>query len=49
MSDISIKVNGRSVPLTEFPKDFIANTITGMLTSLKGVDEIKDVEIKIKM
>ncbi len=48
MSDISIKVNGKNVPLTEFPEEFIANTIKGMLSSLKGVDEIEDVEIKIK-
>jgi len=48
MSDVSIKVNGKNVPLTEFPEEFIANTIKGMLLSLKGVDEIGDIELKIK-
>ena len=49
MSDIAIKVNGKNVPLSEFPAEFIVNTITGMLSSLKGVDEIHDLEIKIMM
>lgn len=48
MDDITIKVNGKNVSLSEFPADFIKNTIKGMLSSLKGVDEIKDVEIKIR-
>jgi molybdopterin-guanine dinucleotide biosynthesis protein B len=49
MEKISIKVNGKQIPLTEFPADFIKNTITGMLKSLKGVKEIKKVEINIEM
>ena len=32
-----IKVNGKQIPLTEFPTDFIKNTICGMLKSLKGI------------
>ena len=44
-----IKVNGKQIPLTEFPTDFIKNTICGMLKSLKGVDDISDVEIKFTM
>ena len=47
MKEISIKVNGKQIPLTEFPADIIKNTIIGMLKSLKGVDEkIENVEIK---
>ena len=49
MSDVSIKVNGKNIPLTEFLEEFIANTIQGMLKSLRGVDEIEDIEIKISM
>ena len=46
MKEISIKVNGKQIPLTEFPSDIIKNTIIGMLKSLKGVDEkIENVEI----
>ena len=46
MDDMKILVNGKNIPLTEFPKDFIKSTILGMLTPLKGVEDIKDVEIK---
>ena len=48
MGDIRIKVNGKNVPLSEFPAEFIQNSICGMLRTLKGVDEIKTVEIKFK-
>lgn len=49
MEDISIKVNGKQIRLTEFPSKFIKNTICGMLKALKGVDEIEDVEISFKI
>ena len=45
MDDLTIKVNGKQIPLTEFPTEIVKNTICGMLRSLKGVDEIKEVEI----
>ena len=48
MEEIIVKINGEQLPLTEFPSDIIKNTITGMLQSLKGVDEIKEVEIRFK-
>jgi len=48
MTKINIKVNGKEIPISEFPSDFIKNTICGMIKSLKGVDEIKTVEIKIE-
>lgn len=44
-----IKVNGRKIPLTEFPEEIIKNTIVGLLKSLKGVEEITDVEIRFRM
>jgi len=49
MSEINIKVNGKNIPLSEFPSEFIINSISGMLRTLKDVDEIRDVEIKIKI
>lgn len=48
MNDITIKVNGKNIPLSEFPAEFIKNSICGMLKTLKGVDEIKSVEIKFE-
>ena len=44
-----IKVNGKQIPLTEFPTEFIQNTVCGMLESLKGVDDIKEVEISFEV
>ena len=49
MSEINIKVNDKNVSLSEFPAEFIINSICGMLKTLKGVDEIKEVEIKIEI
>jgi hypothetical protein len=48
MQDITIKVNGKNIPLSEFPAEFIKNSICGMLRTLKGVDELKTVEIKFE-
>ncbi|UCH72540.1 MAG: molybdopterin-guanine dinucleotide biosynthesis protein B [Thermoplasmatales archaeon] len=42
---VNIKVNGKQIALDEFPSEFIKKTIIGMLKSLKGVSEIKNVEI----
>jgi len=48
MKDIKIKVNGKNIALSEFPAEFIINSICGMLRTLKGIDEIKTVEIKFE-
>lgn len=45
---VSVKINGKQISLTEFPSNFIKNTISGMLKSLKGVDKIDNVEIYFK-
>jgi hypothetical protein len=47
MEEIIITVNGKEIPLTEFPKSIIIKTILGMLQALKGVEDVKTVEIKI--
>ena len=49
MEKISVKVNGKEIPLTEFHAEFIVNSICGMLRSLKGVDDIKKVEIQFEL
>jgi len=48
MEEITLTVNGNEIPLTEFPKNIIIKTILGMLQALKGVDNVKTVEINIK-
>jgi molybdopterin-guanine dinucleotide biosynthesis protein B len=45
---LRIMVNGKNIPLTEFPKAFIANTLEGMLRSLKGVSQIETVTLQLK-
>lgn len=49
MEEISLVVNGKPIPLTEFPSSIIIKTILGMLQALKDVKEPKTVEIKIKV
>ncbi len=46
---ISVLVNGKTVSLGDFPSEFIKKTVVGMLSSLKDIDEIKDVELKFKI
>jgi molybdopterin-guanine dinucleotide biosynthesis protein B len=46
--DLCIRVNGKIVPLTEFPAQIISNTIVGMLGSLKTVQDIHMVSIILK-
>ncbi len=45
--DIKIYVNGKKVPLSEFPSKVILNGILGMLKSLKGINQIKEANIEI--
>ena len=46
MQDITIKVNEKNIPLSEFPAKFIKNSINGMLRTLKDIEKIETVEIK---
>jgi len=42
---VFVKINGKHVPLSEFPSAFIKGTIIGMMSSLKGIDDVNKVEI----
>ncbi len=48
MYQVTIKVNGVDVNLTDFPARIITNVLLGILNSLKDVDEIKDAVIELK-
>lgn len=48
MEKITILVNGKNLQLSEFPRNIIIKTILGMLSALKGVEEITSVEIKME-
>ncbi len=45
--EISLKVDGKVIPLKPFVKDFLTNAVKGMLTSLKGCKTAKQIEIHI--
>ncbi|MDG6219407.1 MAG: hypothetical protein QCI00_08195 [Candidatus Thermoplasmatota archaeon] len=38
-NQVKLEINGKKIPLSEFPEEFIKNTLIGMLSTLKGVDE----------
>lgn len=46
-TEITLKVNGHTIPLTEFPATIINNTIQTMITSLKGVHTIHTIDLHI--
>ncbi len=43
-----IEVNGREIYLSPFVQNIVRNTITGMLSSLKGVGKIETLNIRMK-
>jgi molybdopterin-guanine dinucleotide biosynthesis protein B len=45
---ITLKVDGRTVPLKPFIRDFLLGSIKGMVRSLKGCEKPKKIEIKIE-
>ena len=47
--DMTLKVDGKEVPLNEFVEKFMSGSITGAMESLKGINENwKKIEIEIK-
>ena len=45
---ISLRVNGKSIPMTPFVRDFLTGTVRGMLSALKGCEKTKRIEIHIE-
>ncbi len=43
-----LHINNAPVTLTIFPKEFITNTLLGMVSSLKGVDRVRTLEIFLR-
>lgn len=46
--EVSLKVNGKKIPMTPFVKNFVTSTIKGMLSSLKGCATAKQIEIRVE-
>jgi molybdopterin-guanine dinucleotide biosynthesis protein B len=45
--DVFLKVDGKGIPLSPFVKNFLAKTVKGMVSSLKGGDPARRIEIRI--
>ena len=46
---LKLTVDGKEIPLNEFVESLLSGTITGAVTSLKGIkDNWKTIEIEIK-
>ena len=45
---LHIMVNGKVIPLTEFPETIIAQTVVAMLSSLKGISDIRHATIQLE-
>jgi len=46
-ADADLKVNGKKVELNNFVQNFFSETVIGMIKSLRGVDVIETIELKI--
>ncbi len=46
--DLCIRVNGKNIPLTDFPTKIISNMIVSMAESLKGVADVHSVSLELR-
>lgn len=47
-TDLTIEVNGNKIPLKEFPTKIIWNMLSSMVSSLDGVENVKQIKIEAK-
>jgi hypothetical protein len=46
---LKLKVDGKEIPLNEFVEKILGGTITGAVTSLRGIkDDWKKIEVEIQ-
>lgn len=45
--EATLEVNNMPIPLDPFPEQFIARTVVGAISSLKGVDSIDNLELTL--
>jgi molybdopterin-guanine dinucleotide biosynthesis protein B len=46
--NVSLEIDGQDIPLGKFAKEFVAGTVWGMVSSLKGVEEGKNIVLKLE-
>ncbi len=47
VSNADLTINGEKIELNSFVESFISETVMGMVKSLRGVDHIKTIDLKI--
>ena len=46
--DLALFIDGSPIPLNRFAKKFIANTLIGMVSTLKGVGKVRSLEVSVR-
>ena len=46
-ANADLTINGEKIELNTFVESFISQTVIGMVKSLRGVDNIKTIDLKI--
>ena len=46
-ANADLTINGKKIELNSFVESFISQTVIGMVKSLRGVDNIETIELKI--
>jgi hypothetical protein len=47
LPDITVRVNGEELPLNPFVQGFVASTVKGMISALKGPPEPRTIDIHL--
>jgi len=47
--ETTVNVNGKEVPLVPFVNNLIGNSVIAMVKSLKDVNDVKEINIKIEV
>ncbi len=47
VTNAELTVNGKNIELNSFVESFISQTVMGMVKSLRGVDNIETIDLKI--
>ena len=47
VNNADLTVNGKKIELNRFVENFISQTVMGMVKPLRGVDNIKTIDLKI--
>jgi hypothetical protein len=47
VTNVDLTVNGKEIELNNFVESFISQTVMGMVKSLRGIDSIEAIDLKI--